>query len=111
MNTRKDVLTKMLKGMLDIVILTMLQAKPMHGYAFISAIRKQFGVYLGASTIYPLLNILEKKGYVKSEWNFNMDRPRKIYRITPEGEAYLEQTEKELRIIIQPLLPTPIRST
>ncbi len=30
---------------------------------------KTYGVYFGPSTIYPLLALLEKKGYVKSVWN------------------------------------------
>ncbi len=47
------------------IILQFLNAEPMHGYQVISKIRKNFGIYFGPSTIYPLLGTLEKKGYVE----------------------------------------------
>ena len=106
----KQVLTKMLKGMLDLIILKLLEGQPMHGYAFISTIRRQFGVYFGPSTIYPLLNALEKKGYVESEWKFYSDRPQKVYKITSEGRAFLDETERGLSIIVRPLLATTVHS-
>lgn len=104
MHKQKDVMAKMLKSMLDMIVLKMLLEKPMHGYAFISAIRKRFGVYFGPSTIYPLLNNLEMEGYVESEWDVNASKPHKTYKITPKGKELLEETEKGLRIIVQPLL-------
>ena len=71
----------------------------MHGYQIITKIRKKFGVYFGPSTIYPLLNTLEKKGYVKSEWNTNFERPRKIYSLTSNGQNMLIFTEDSLNLI------------
>jgi DNA-binding PadR family transcriptional regulator len=81
------------------IILQYLDAQPMHGYQVITKIRKSFGVYFGPSTIYPLLNSLEKKGYVKSEWNMNTERPRKVYRLTTEGQTVLNFTEGSLNLI------------
>jgi len=71
----------------------------MHGYQIITSIRKNFGVYFGPSTIYPLLNTLEKKGFVKSEWNMNTERPRKIYSLTSNGQNMLNFTEESLNLI------------
>jgi DNA-binding PadR family transcriptional regulator len=71
----------------------------MHGYQIITKIRKTFGVYFGPSTIYPLLGTLEKKGYVKSEWNMNNERPRKVYKLTNEGQSLLNFTEDSLNLI------------
>ncbi|MEM3797721.1 MAG: PadR family transcriptional regulator, partial [Candidatus Bathyarchaeia archaeon] len=65
----------------------------------ITKIRKTFGVYFGPSTIYPLLNALEKSGYVKSEWDMSNDRPRKVYKLTPEGRNLLTFTEDSLNFI------------
>ena len=70
-NSQKEVSTKLMKGLLDLIILQFLSTQPMHGYQIITKIRKNFGVYFGPSTIYPLLSTLEKKGFVKSEWNMN----------------------------------------
>ena len=95
----KKVQTKLVKGLLDLIILNLLKAKPMHGYQIITCIRKNFGVYFGPSTIYPLLNSLEEKGYIKSEWDLSRDRPRKVYNLTVEGANLLAFTEDSLALI------------
>ena len=98
-NSQKEVSTKLTKGLLDLIILQFLSGQPMHGYQIITKIRKNFGVYFGPSTIYPLLNTLEKKGFVKSEWNMNFERPRKIYSLTSDGQNMLNFTEESLNLI------------
>jgi PadR family transcriptional regulator PadR len=99
----REVQIKLMRGLLDLVILQFLNVKPMHGYKIITSIRKNFGVYFGPSTIYPLLGVLEEKGYIKSEWNLNSDRPRKVYSLTPEGSNLLNGTEESLNHICRRL--------
>ena len=98
-NNSKEVQVKLMKGLLDLIVLQFLSAQSMHGYQIITKIRKTFGVYFGPSTIYPLLGALEKKGYVKSEWNMSSERPRKVYRLTIEGQSLLNFTEDSLNFI------------
>jgi PadR family transcriptional regulator PadR len=98
-NNTKEVQVKLMKGLLDLIVLQFLSSQPMHGYQVITRIRKTFGVYFGPSTIYQLLNVLEKKGYVKSEWNMNNERPRKVYKLTTEGQSLLNFTEDSLNFI------------
>jgi DNA-binding PadR family transcriptional regulator len=98
-NAQKEVSTKLMKGLLDMIILQYLNGEPMHGYQIITKIRKNFGVYFGPSTVYPLLATLEKKGYVASTWNMNFDRPRKIYNLTKDGNSLLNFTEESLNLI------------
>ena len=98
-NYQKEVQTKLTKGLLDMIILQYLDQQPMHGYQVITTIRKGFGVYFGPSTVYPLLGLLEKKGYVKSAWNMNTERPRKVYKLTNEGKNVLSFTESSLNLI------------
>jgi PadR family transcriptional regulator, regulatory protein PadR len=98
-NNQKQIQTKLTKGLLDMIILQYLEKESMHGYQVITQIRKGFGVYFGPSTIYPLLGTLEKKGYVKSTWNMNTQRPRKIYELTNEGKNLLNYTENTLNLI------------
>ena len=98
-NNSKEVQVKLMKGLLDLIILQFLNSQPMHGYQVITKIRKTFGVYFGPSTIYPLLNALEKKGYVKSEWDMSNERPRKVYKLTTEGQSLLNFTEDSLNFI------------
>jgi PadR family transcriptional regulator PadR len=98
-NYQKEIQTKLTKGLLDMIILQYLEQESMHGYQLITKIRKGFGVYFGPSTVYPLLSTLEKKGSVKSEWNMDNERPRKVYSLTHEGKALLNFTAGSLNLI------------
>lgn len=99
----KEVQNKLMRGLLDYVILQFVRAQPMHGYQIISNLRKNFGVYFGPSTIYPLLSVLEEKGYIKSNWDLDNDRPRKVYHLTPQGVDLLNYTEASLNHIYRKL--------
>lgn len=100
-NIQKEVQVKLTKGLLDMIVLQFLNEQPMHGYQIISKIRKSFGVYFGPSTIYPLLSSLEKKGHVSSDWNMTSERPRKVYKLTSEGQELLNFTENSLHLIVR----------
>ena len=102
-NSQKQVSNKLMKGLLDLIILQFLSNQPMHGYQVITKIRKNFGAYFGPSTIYPLLNSLEKKGLVNSVWDMNSDRPRKVYSLTTNGQNMLNFTEESLNLICRKL--------
>jgi PadR family transcriptional regulator PadR len=98
-----EVQTKLIKGLLDYIILQHLNARQMHGYELISNIRKVFGVYFGPSIVYPLLATIEKNGYISSCWNMENGRPRKIYTLTAERKGLLVFTESKLAAIVQKL--------
>ena len=100
-NFQKEVQTKLTKGLLDLIVLELLDSQPMHGYQIITKIRKSFGVYFGPSTIYPLLSSLEKKGHMESRWNMESERPRKVYELTSKGKNVLDFTENSLNLICQ----------
>lgn len=99
----REIQVKLMRGLLDLVVLQFLKSSPMHGYKIITSIRRNFGVYFGPSTIYPLLGILEGKGYIHSEWDLNNDRPRKVYSLTSAGEGLLSCTEESLNHICRRL--------
>ena len=103
-NYQKETQTKLTKGLLDMIILQYLDKESMHGYQLMTKIRKGFGVYFGPSTVYPLLGLLEKKGYVKSTWNTDTERPRKVYKLTNEGKNILSFTESSLNLICKNML-------
>jgi PadR family transcriptional regulator PadR len=96
---QKEMQTKLTKGLLDMIVLDLLDQEPMHGYQLISRIRKSFGVSLGASTVYPFLDRLEKKGYLKSQWNLDSARPQKIFSLTKDGQTVLNFAEGSLNLI------------
>ena len=94
--TMRKAETKLVRGLLDLVVLGLLKENSIHGYGIITSIRRNFGVYFGPSTVYPLLGDLETKGYIKSEWDLTHDRPRKVYSLTTEGHSLLNGTEESL---------------
>lgn len=99
----REVQIKLMRGLLDLVVLQFLKSRPMHGYKIITTIRRNFGVYFGPSTIYPLLGVLEEKGYIRSEWDLGNDRPRKVYSLTSTGEGLLSCHEESLNHICRRL--------
>jgi len=99
----REIQMKLMRGLLDLVVMQFLGTKPMHGYQIIISLRKQFGVYFGPSTIYPLLTMMEENGYIKSHWDLENERPRKVYAITSQGDELLKCTEDSLTHIYRKL--------
>ncbi len=96
---QKEMQTKLAKGLLEMIVLQLLDQEPMHGYQLMRQIHRNFGVNFGASTVYPFLDRLECKGFLKSEWNTNALRPQKIFSITNEGRSVLAYAESSLSLI------------
>jgi PadR family transcriptional regulator PadR len=106
-NLQKEIQTKLTKGLLDLIVLQLIDLQPMHGYQIITKIRRSFGVYFGPSTVYPLLTSLEKKGYVASRWNMESARPRKVYELTNEGKNLLSFTANSLNVLCKTIIRHP----
>ncbi len=83
---------EMLKGHLDAIILSALDASDAHGYAIIEAInRRSAGTFnLAEGTVYPALHRLEQSGLLESRWiTPDTGRRRRIYSLTVAGRASL----------------------
>lgn len=93
---------RILKGALTSILLTMINQRPVHGYAVIKEIRRKHHRYLGPSTIYPALYVLEKKGLVTSKWTNpnNGEKPRKEYTITGKGRQKLNNELMQLKAVV-----------
>jgi PadR family transcriptional regulator PadR len=87
---RKELVRRIVKNMLDIQILRMVQAQPLWGYKIKKNVETDFHVKIRHGALYPLLNSLERKGFLTSEKEHTTGRARKVYSITPEGREYLE---------------------
>ena len=76
-------------GEVKFVILRLLREKPRHGYEIIKALEEKLGGCYTPSpgTVYPTLQLLEDQGYVRVVETDG----KKIYHITPEGEAFLDE--------------------
>jgi len=87
---RKELVQRMTRNLLDIQILRLIQAQPMWGYKIKKVVEALFGVRLKHGALYPLLNKLERKGFLTSEKQKQGGRTRKVYTITRKGEQYIE---------------------
>lgn len=71
------------RGTVVLACLALLE-EPQYGYALLETLENA-GITVDGNTLYPLLRRLEKQGLLISEWNTEESRPRKFYRISPEG--------------------------
>jgi PadR family transcriptional regulator PadR len=81
-----------LKGHLDLLLLTSIEAGAAHGYAIAEKLRQASeGTFdLPDGTIYPALHRLRDARLVTSEWSDN-GRRRRVYALTPKGRKALSE--------------------
>jgi DNA-binding PadR family transcriptional regulator len=79
------------RGDLKFVILRLVSRQPMHGYDVMKALEEESGGYYKPSpgSVYPTLQMLEDEGFLTVEEKDG----KKIYSITDEGLAYLDENE------------------
>ncbi len=80
------------QGDLRFVVLKLISEKPSYGYEIIKAIEDRLGGAYAPSPgiVYPTLTLLEELGYIAVQ---ETDGARKLYAITPEGKASLDQNK------------------
>ena len=81
-------------------LLYLIREKPGHGYGLVERARAlPFpGPAPDTAAIYRMLRDLERRGLVTSEWREGVSGPRqRVYRITPEGMARLEEWLRALK--------------
>jgi DNA-binding PadR family transcriptional regulator len=96
------------QGDLRYVVLKLISEKPSYGYEIIKAIEDRLaGAYAPSpGTVYPTLTLLEELGYIKVQ---ETDGPRKLFAITPEGEAALEQNRATVDAIFAKMAEINLR--
>jgi PadR family transcriptional regulator PadR len=85
-----------LKGHLDLLLLAVLREQPQHGYAIVEALaeRSDGAFVLPEGTIYPALHRLERAGLLSSHATEVSGRRRRVYQLTAQGSATLEEFER-----------------
>src|SRR3982074_3448435 len=80
------------KGSAELLILSLLENQPRHGYdiARLIEVRSQGTLHFHAASLYPLLYRLERRGWIQGHWVEKPDqRRRRYYRLTTEGQRVL----------------------
>lgn len=81
--------TQLLKGVLEGCVLLIVLENEVYGYEMIQLLRKHGFKEIVAGTVYPLLQKLEKQGYLSSVIKPSPEGPdRRYYCITPEGKTH-----------------------
>ena len=85
------------KGSAELLILSLLDARPRHGYDLCKLINTRSGGQLTfhIDSLYPLLYRLEERGWIKGAWVEKPgERRRRFYKVTAEGRRVLQQQRK-----------------
>ncbi|MDX1382956.1 MAG: PadR family transcriptional regulator [Thermoanaerobaculia bacterium] len=93
-----DTRAGLLQGTLDMLVLRALALEPMHGWGLAQRIGAMSrGVFeLQQGTLYPALQRLKRKGWVRSEWRRTENNRRaRYYSITPAGTRRLAEERSE----------------
>lgn len=89
---------EMLKGYIDIIILSMLYGEDLYGYELAKRVREQTGnrFELKEGTLYLAFKRLEQSGLIESYWgDESAGGRRKYYRLLPDGRAHIAARKKE----------------
>jgi PadR family transcriptional regulator, regulatory protein PadR len=97
-NTNPD----FLNGVPELMVLQLLDRRPMHGYDLVHAIREASGLRLdfGEGCIYPVLHRLEAQKLLSSRREVVGGRSRIVYRVTKQGSRRLAQSVVSWRNVV-----------
>jgi PadR family transcriptional regulator PadR len=80
------------KGSAELLVLSLLEGEPRHGYDIskLIAMRSGGALQFHVTSLYPLLHRLEEEGAIKGRWVEKAEqRRRRYYSLTANGKAML----------------------
>ncbi|MHB9075462.1 MAG: PadR family transcriptional regulator [Desulfobaccales bacterium] len=84
------------QGVVRLVVLHQASQGPIYGGKLSKFLREQ-GYAISPGSLYPLLHLLEKAGFLASRLKVYRGRVRKYYEITLEGRTCLDLVRREVR--------------
>jgi len=82
------------KGSAELLVLTLLESRPRHGYDLGKLIEQRSGgqIRFRIGSLYPILFRLENRGLIAGRWLEKAgERRRRLYRLTPAGRKFLKE--------------------
>ena len=92
------------KGSAELLILSLLEDQPRHGYDVCKLIeaRSDGALRFHVTSLYPLLYRLEKHGWIQGRWvEKSGQRRRRYYRLTPQGRATLDSQRRGWQVFVE----------
>ena len=108
-NTRRLKKSEMMPGTLELLILKTLDRhrEPLHGYGIARYIQRVSDDVLQVEegSLYPALQRLDVKGWVKAEWGLSDNNRRaRLYRLTPAGRKQLAEEVADFERLLEAIL-------
>ena len=91
------------KGSAELIILSIVEARPRHGYEISKLIetRSEGQLKFHIASLYPLLYRLEERGWLHGRWVEKAgQRRRRFYRLTAEGRRVLLRQRSTWRAFV-----------
>jgi transcriptional regulator len=92
------------KGSAELLVLSLVEARPRHGYEIGKLIEARSNGMLSfnVASLYPLLYRLEKRGWIQGRWVEKAgQRRRRYYRLTPQGKKILSAQRSSWQAFVQ----------
>src|SRR5712692_2319065 len=92
------------KGSAELLLLSLLEAVPRHGYEIGKLIeqRSQGALHFHAASLYPLLYRLEKRGWIQGRWvEKSGQRRRRYYKLTAQGRKVLAAQRQDWQTFVE----------
>lgn len=92
------------KGSAELIILSIVEARPRHGYEISGLIEQRSAGQLKfhVASLYPLLYRLEERGWLQGRW---VEKPgqrrRRFYALTPEGRRVLTRQRATWKTFVE----------
>lgn len=84
--------SRLTREILWVYVLSLLKKGASHAYVLRKKIKEKFGFLPGNVSVYVVMYNLEKRGFVRAEY----ERNRKVYAITKEGKELLHCAKKSI---------------
>ncbi|MCP3848823.1 MAG: PadR family transcriptional regulator [Gammaproteobacteria bacterium] len=98
-------LSQFRKGFLELCVLSVLQQKKSSYGLELLQVFESSGLDINEGTLYPLLNRMQKNGWLASNWETPKDKghPRRFYNLSAKGKELLalmlESNEKNQQVL------------
>jgi transcriptional regulator len=92
------------KGSAELLVLSLLEARPRHGYEVSKVIetRSAGRLRFHMASLYPLLYRLEERGWIEGRWVERAgERRRRYYRLTAQGRKVLAAQRETWREFVR----------
>ena len=92
------------KGTSEVLILSILEGRPRHGYEIAKLIEHRSGglVDFHVASLYPMLYRLERRGWIEGKWvEKSGQRRRRFYKLTALGRKALPEQRRSWRELIR----------